>query len=78
MIYYDQIGHMISDTSLEELHDFAIKKLNFKRSWFQSKFNLPHYDLTTTRAKNRAKAAGAIEIGPKELVRILYQAPYRA
>jgi hypothetical protein len=37
-------GHLVSDTSLEELHEFA-KELGLRREWFQVK-SIPHYDLT--------------------------------
>ncbi len=79
-IYFDYIGHMISDTSIEELHDFAKNKMKFKPEWFQNKGRgkgwIPHYDLTTPNAKKRAKSVGAIQIEPLELVKILRNAPY--
>jgi hypothetical protein len=37
-------GHLVSDTSLEELHRFA-ESLGLRREWFQEK-SIPHYDLT--------------------------------
>lgn len=38
--------HMVSDTSIDELHSFA-ENLGLKRAWFQNKrdANFPHYDL---------------------------------
>jgi hypothetical protein len=79
-IYFDFMGHMISDTSIEELHAFA-KGLGLRRDWFQNKGNdkswIPHYDLTTPSARRRAKVAGATQIDPLELVKILRNAPYK-
>jgi hypothetical protein len=37
-------GHLVSDTSLDELHEFA-ERLGLRREWFQVK-SIPHYDLT--------------------------------
>lgn len=71
MIYYDQIGHMISDTSEDELHVFA-KKIGLKREWYQhGGTGKAHYDLTTSRAKNRASAAGAKMIDARVLVKMM-------
>jgi hypothetical protein len=69
MIYIDQIGHMISDVSLDELYAFA-QKLRLKRKWFQSKPGYEHYDLTTSSARQRALFAGAKRITAQELVRM--------
>lgn len=68
MIFYDKAGHLISDESLEELHDFALNKLGFKVDWFQDHPTHPHYDLTTAKAKKRAEQAGAVKISSKEIV----------
>lgn len=78
MIYYDDAGHLISDESIEELHEFAANKLGFKLEWFQDHPKHPHYDLTTERAKDRAAKAGAVKISSKEIVlklRALYGIP---
>ncbi|MNV78827.1 hypothetical protein D3C71_1723430 [compost metagenome] len=79
-IYFDGMGHMVSDTSIEELHEFA-QKLGLKKTWFQNKGTdkhwIPHYDLTTYNARRRAKAAGAIEVFGTEVVGILRNAPYK-
>lgn len=60
--------HMISDTSDEELHEFAAK-IGMKRSWSQPKSS-PHYDLTPSR---RAKAVqlGAVEVTRNDFVAAL-------
>lgn len=76
MIYYDDIGHLISDTSLEELHTFAINRLGFKKEWYQDDIWAKHYDLTTSRAKKRAEQAGAIKINAREICKKLKEAPY--
>lgn len=49
--------HMWAD-SLEELHKVA-KLLGLKRSWFQDRPRLPHYDLT------RGKREIALRLGAK-------------
>lgn len=54
-------SHMSSDTSVEELHEFA-KKIGLKRSWFQDR-RIPHYDIT------KGKRFQAIKNGAKELPR---------
>jgi hypothetical protein len=66
MIYTDGI-HLIADT-LDELHDFALKKLKFKSEWFQNYRKYPHYDLTTKRAFHRAINAGAKFVSSREIV----------
>ncbi len=75
MIYTDKVGHLISSTSLEELHQFA-KTIGLRRSWFQDKPRYPHYDLTTERAKQRAANAGAQVIDSKRLIKILRTVSY--
>jgi hypothetical protein len=50
--------HMWAD-SVSELHEMAIK-LGLKKSWFQDKRILPHYDLTPN------KRTKAIKLGAKE------------
>lgn len=76
MILTDGI-HLVSDSSLEELHRFA-KKVGLKRQWFQYrkyrgseeviKMKYPHYDLTTIRKFNRVLEAGVAVVSSKELV----------
>jgi hypothetical protein len=60
--------HMYADT-LEELHEMAMA-IGMKRSWFQDKPHLPHYDLVTAR---RAKAVrlGAVEVSLREMVEFM-------
>lgn len=55
--------HMVSDTSMDELHTFAAR-LGIKRAWFDG----DHYDL---RANKRALAAylGAVEVNSRELLK---------
>lgn len=77
-ILLDSIGHLVSTTSIEELHTFA-QGIGLKRSWFQGQTPVhPHYDITTSRAMGRAIAHGAILIDPATLVRALRAAPYIA
>lgn len=49
--------HMTAD-SLEELHEFA-SKLGLKRSWFQARSTMPHYDLTENK-REQALKLGAV------------------
>jgi len=51
--------HLFAD-SLEELHEFALK-LGLKRSYFQSKSIVPHYDLTENK-RREAVMKGAREV----------------
>jgi hypothetical protein len=55
-------AHMVSDTSLEELHDMA-EQIGLQPEWFQG----DHYDVRP-RQHARALARGAIEVGRRELV----------
>ena len=50
--------HMWSDTSVDELHEFAAR-LGLKLRWFQNKPKFPHYDLTPN------KRVEAIRLGAK-------------
>lgn len=67
MILCDRMGHLVSDTSLEELHEFA-QMIGMRRDWFQNK-RLPHYDLMTERKRQAALRAGAVLVESKEIVR---------
>jgi hypothetical protein len=67
MILIDKQGHMVSDKSEQELHEFA-KQLGLKRAWFQNCGRHPHYDLTTESIRQRAKLRGANTVTTKELV----------
>ncbi len=67
MILTDAAGHLVSDTSLEELHSFA-QRIGLRRSWFQDHAH-PHYDMTVQWRRRRATAAGAVLVSSRELVR---------
>lgn len=67
MILTDNTGHLVSDSSLDELHLFA-KSIGLRREWFQDK-RIPHYDLTTARIRARAVGNGALLVGSKDIVR---------
>lgn len=58
--------HMYSDTSLIELHTFAIA-IGMRLSWFQLK-PYAHYDLPIAR-RVRALKKGAIALGAKEALK---------
>lgn len=65
---YTQWCHMVSDTSAEELHEFAAR-LGLKRSWSQErpKASAHHYDLTPAK-RIMAVRLGAVEVTARELV----------
>lgn len=54
--------HMVSDTSLIELHEFAAK-IGLKRSWFQG----DHYDLIGNK-RDEAIRHGAVAVTPEQMV----------
>lgn len=58
--------HMVSDESVEELHQFATK-IGLKRKAFQS-VSRPHYDLRPS-TRRLAVSMGAQEVGMRDLVR---------
>ncbi|MCX4994424.1 DUF4031 domain-containing protein [Streptomyces longwoodensis] len=64
-------SHLVSDASFAELHAFA-ERLGVPRRAFER----DHYDLPSHRYAD-AVAAGAVEIGSKELVRRLTTAGLR-
>ena len=66
MILLDNIGHLVSTVSEDELHIFA-SKLGLKRKWYQD-LRHPHYDLTTPRMKHKALNMGAELATASEIV----------
>ena len=64
-------GHLVSDTSLEELHEFA-RNIGKRRIGFQG----DHYDVNTDE-RLRAIEAGALSVDSRELIRRLRQAGLR-
>lgn len=60
MIYLDNFGHLFSDESLQELYDFAVKKLKFKPNWNHYSRHFPHFDILTEGKKWQAIRNGAI------------------
>jgi hypothetical protein len=58
--------HMVSDESVEELHEFAAK-IGLKRKAYQS-VSRPHYDLRPSK-RRLAVSLGAEEVGKRDLVR---------
>lgn len=75
MIFLDNIGHLISDRCLDELHLFA-NRIGLKREWFQDKPSQPHYDLTTNRMRFKAETAGAVMTDTRTIIKMLKEAPY--
>ncbi|MFJ8645862.1 DUF4031 domain-containing protein [Streptomyces sp. NPDC093546] len=64
-------SHMISDVSYDELHAFAEKIGAPRRA-----FDRDHYDVPSSRYAD-AVAAGAVEIGSREVVRLLRKSGLR-
>lgn len=62
---YSHYCHLTADTEIE-LHEFAINKLNLKRSWFQYDSRIPHYDLTSGK-RAMAVRQGAVELNRTEM-----------
>ena len=58
--------HMVSDTSVDELHKFA-EKIGVWREWFQDKPGYPHYDLRPHK-RRLAIAQGAREASGRDLI----------
>ena len=73
MILIDDTGHLASDTSWEELHDFAAL-IGLRRSWFQDDPRHPHYDCTTAKKRRLAIARGAELVDTREMMFRLYEA----
>lgn len=72
MIFTDGV-YLVSDKSLEELHEFA-QGMGLKRHWFQGgKRTHPHYDLTTQKKVDQAIKMGAKKITIKELIAASYR-----
>ncbi len=64
--WHRRCGHLVSDSSIEELHEFAAS-LGLRREWFQMK-SIPHYDLTG-QVYELAIQRGAILVSSREIVR---------
>lgn len=64
--WHRRCGHLVSDSSLAELHEFAAA-LGLRREWFQEK-SIPHYDVTG-QAYELAIARGALLVSSREIVR---------
>jgi len=58
-------GHLVSDASLAELHDFARRAGIPERA-----FDLDHYDYPAER-RDQLVALGAVEVSTRELIRRL-------
>jgi hypothetical protein len=66
--------HLMTDSlRLGELHEFAVG-IGLKRSWFQNRRGIPHYDLTPG-ARARAVAAGAAEVSCTGIIRLCRRDP---
>ena len=81
MIYIDRLkfyenygyaAHMISDASLDDLHNFA-RENGIHRRFYHSSRKHPHYDIIAENY-NRAIKGGAKVVTSKEIIRILRNA----
>lgn len=66
MIILDSMGHLYSDESVEELYDFAVRKLGLKPEWNHYGRYFPHFDLTTARKKKQARDLGALYVDARD------------
>ena len=73
MIYTDNV-HLISDTSLDELHKFA-SSVNIKRCWYHSSSKWKHYDIPKRMRKDFARDHGVRLVTSREIVTILKRGP---
>jgi hypothetical protein len=69
--FYTDSVHLITDGRQWELHDFA-ERIGLRRIWYQEMpaHAIPHYDILSPRILARALVLGAVEVTPKQLVRI--------
>jgi hypothetical protein len=65
-------SHLISDVSYDELHAFAEKLGGVPRRAFER----DHYDLPSHRYADAVRA-GAVEVGSREVVRLLHASGLR-
>lgn len=63
--WYRRCGHLVSDHSIVELHEFAAA-LGLRREWFQVK-SIPHYDLTG-EVYELALELGATLVSSREII----------
>ena len=73
MVVMDENGHLVSTISEGELHNFAAC-INLKRDWYQNNKKHPHYDLTTSRAREKARNSGAKLVSSRKLIQIAWWA----
>ena len=64
--WHQRCGHLVSDSTLDELHEFA-RLLGLRREWFQRR-SIPHYDLTGEYYR-LAIERGALLVSSREIVR---------
>jgi len=70
-ILIDSKGHMVSTTSVQELHIFAIS-IGLRPEWYQAPrraFKNGHYDLTAQNKVNRALLDGAHPVSTRNLIK---------
>lgn len=68
-VFLDEMGHLWSEDR-DVLHVFAAS-IGMKRSWFQDRPVLYHYDLMAESKRRLARRAGAIAVTSRSLVRMM-------
>lgn len=69
MIYTDGI-HLISNSSIDELHSFA-ESIGIKRCWYHSKSNWLHYDIPKKMRENFSEKFKVNLVDSKQIVELL-------
>lgn len=72
-VYLDELGHLATDGPAEELHELAARA-GLKREWYQDQGHAarhPHYDVIGPWKRKQCIAAGAVEVGSKDLIQMM-------
>jgi len=75
VIYADDV-HLISDTSLEELHLFA-ESIGIKRCWYHSSSSWIHYDIPKRMRPGFHEKFNVTKVTSQEIVKLLTAANLR-
>jgi hypothetical protein len=67
VIYTDGV-HIVSDSSIQELHEFA-DKTGINRRWFHPSIRHPHYDVLSGTVLDKVVKNGAVMVSSRELVK---------
>lgn len=72
MVYTDGV-HLISDTSLEELHEFAAS-IGIKRCWYHASSKWKHYDIPKRMREDFHTKFNVPLVSAREIITILKDA----